>query len=113
MLVASAGEDSKIKLVSRDTGTLRKAWYLNHGAVYAVAFSPGEGSSISAGFKDGIVMVLDVATGQEVCTLMGHTDWVSSVSFSPDGKLLASGSGDKTVMIWDLATGKQAMDARV
>ncbi|KAJ5471551.1 hypothetical protein N7530_008908 [Penicillium desertorum] len=37
--------------------------------------------------------------------LEGHSDWVSSVAFSPQGGLLASGSYDKTIRIWDTATG--------
>jgi WD40 repeat protein len=37
-------------------------------------------------------------------TLLGHSDWVVSVSFSYDSKLLASTSHDKTVRIWDTAT---------
>ncbi|WP_293061991.1 MULTISPECIES: hypothetical protein [unclassified Moorena] len=32
--------------------------------------------------------------------LKGHRDWVSSVSFSPDGQLIASGSRDKTIKLW-------------
>ncbi|MDB9539315.1 serine/threonine-protein kinase [Anabaenopsis arnoldii] len=39
-------------------------------------------------------------------TLIGHSHWVVSVAFSPDGQTLASGSVDKTIKLWDVKTGK-------
>ena len=51
------------------------------------------------------VKIWDSASGICLQTLEGHGDYVSSVSFSPDGKFLVSGSADKTVKILDSASG--------
>ncbi|PNG99066.1 Vegetative incompatibility protein HET-E-1, partial [Tetrabaena socialis] len=36
----------------------------------------------------------------------GHTYYVSSVAFSPDGRQLASGSVHGILRLWDIATGQ-------
>jgi hypothetical protein len=45
--------------------------------------------------------------GKERLCLRGHEKAVSTISFSPDGKILVSGSKDLTVRLWSVATGKQ------
>ena len=40
----------------------------------------------------------------------GHSSFVNSVAWSPDGKYIASGSGDRTVQVWEAATGNRIID---
>ncbi|HVS72085.1 MAG TPA: hypothetical protein VHQ47_12590 [Phycisphaerae bacterium] len=47
------------------------------------------------------------AAEEGMVSLKGHTDGITALAFSPDGKLLASGSGDRTIIIWDVHSGKQ------
>ena len=35
-------------------------------------------------------------------TFKGHKEWVTSVSFSPDGTMVASGSNVDTIKLWNL-----------
>ena len=43
--------------------------------------------------------------GPLVCTLEGHTGWVTAVAIIPDGRHAVSTSHDRTVQMWDLENG--------
>ncbi|EED20635.1 platelet-activating factor acetylhydrolase isoform 1B alpha subunit, putative [Talaromyces stipitatus ATCC 10500] len=45
-------------------------------------------------------------------TLEGHSDWVCSVAFSPDGQTVVSGSYDNTIKLWDAKTGSEPQTLR-
>ncbi len=46
---------------------------------------------------------------QHITNLKGHTRYIESLAFSPDGNTLATGSSDHTVRLWDTTTGEHKM----
>jgi WD40 repeat protein len=56
---------------------------------------------LASGSLDTTVVIWDAKSGERLKTLKGHSDYVYSVSCSPDGKYFASGSRDKNVKIWE------------
>jgi WD40 repeat protein len=113
-LLASGSVDKTIKLWDVATGREVRTLSGHTSWVTSVAFSPDGRllASCSCGKVEnyncvqGEIKLWEVASGREVRTLTGHTDWVWSVAFSPDGRLLASGSLDKTIKLWDVASGR-------
>src|SRR6266568_8060498 len=46
-----------------------------------------------------------ITLGSLLFTYHGHTDYVFTVAWSPDGKRIASGGNDNTVQVWDAVGG--------
>ena len=63
--------------------------------------------ALASGSADETVKIWDVATGNQLFSLKGHAEGITSVAFSSDNKHLASRSCDQTVKIWDSGTGKE------
>jgi tricorn protease-like protein len=72
--------------------------------VSALKFSPDGTMLAVGGYRE--VRLIDPASGNAIGTLNGHADYVRSVAFSPDGKLIAAAGGapqtEGEIRIWDV-----------
>ena len=73
-----------------------------------IAVSPDSKLLASTSSTNGhaAILVRDIATGEILQTLLGHSAPVVSLAFSKDNRKIVSGSADMTARVWDLASPK-------
>ena len=69
-------------------------------------------SKIAMGGPGRRVRIYDTRTSQVLANIKKHTDWVTSLAFSPDGVLLASGDRNGGLYVWEAATGNEFLNLR-
>ncbi|MGG6265246.1 NB-ARC domain-containing protein [Leptolyngbya sp. AN03gr2] len=114
-LLVSCSNDHTIRLWNINSGQLLRTLRGHQGLVWRAIFSP-DGHTIASCGGDQTIKLWNASSGwlsqknseEELCfrTIEGHTDWVSTISFSPDQQMLASGSFDQTIKLWNLTTGE-------
>ena len=90
---------------------VQRTWKVekNGRPLSGLAYS-ADGQRLATISDDGMVQVLDTATGEVLCTLPRGPSVAASVAFAPDGRKLATASKDGHVRVWDLATEKVVLD---
>ena len=72
---------------------------------------------MATGGTDDTVTLWDLTDRAQPRTLgqplQGHSAWVRSVAFAPDGHTLATGADDSTVMLWDLTHPEMTVDSEI
>ena len=102
-IVVENGSD--ITLRRRD-GSFIKSLY---GSYQSPVFSrDGQAIYTASVFGETLIAsILKIDTKNRInFNFRGHRNTITSISFSPDGKMLASGSKDKTIKLWSLESRK-------
>ncbi|EDO18707.1 hypothetical protein Kpol_1055p64 [Vanderwaltozyma polyspora DSM 70294] len=60
---------------------------------------------VALSLDDFSIVIIDVVTQKIVRQLWGHSNRITSLDFSPDGRWIVSASLDATMRTWDLPTG--------
>ncbi len=101
-LFASGDRTGTLTIRDAATGAILQSVALGQGLnLYGLDFAPNSGT-IAVGASDGKIHLVDVARGEVIHQLTGHTSGVTSVDFSPNGRLLVSSSFDDTARVWDV-----------
>jgi WD40 repeat protein len=81
---------------------------LNTNGVNTVLFLP-DSKRLVSGHNDNTIRVWDLSKKKELRRLVGHTDWVSALACTEDGKTLASSSDgiDPVIRLWNPDDGRQ------
>ena len=113
--VVTVSDDKTARIWDVATGREIAILRGHEDAVQLAAFSPDGGSVVTTSHNDSDMLgtvenaprVWDAATGKEVAIMRGHDSVVSSVAFSPDGKIVVTASLDRTARLWETATGRE------
>jgi WD40 repeat protein len=68
--------------------------------VLAADISPDQ-SLIALGGPSRLVKIFNASSGKMLCKIKKHTDWVTALCFTPDGKYLISGDRTGGLSVWD------------
>jgi WD40 repeat protein len=112
--LATFGQDGRVLLWDVETRQQYEPALLGHAsAVIDGAFSP-DGRLLASGDWGGTIIVwelpdlltFDGSTAAQPVSyrLVGHSNQVIGIAFSPNSQILASGSGDGTIVLWDVAS---------
>lgn len=88
-------------MVGHDTSVNQVAWHPNGAYVFSASDQ-----------ADKTIRMWSVQTGECVRIFTGHTDTLSALECSPNGKILASADHSGTIFLWNIEESKQIKRCR-
>ena len=100
----TTGQDRRMNIYNLNTGKQMRSYKNDAVAagLYKSDIDPS-GMYIAACAFDKMISVFDFFSGDLIAQVQGHSELVTGVRFSPDGRYLLSIGGDGCIMMWKLA----------
>jgi WD40 repeat protein len=105
--VATGGHDGKLILWDPVSGQLVREWPIFNFPA-GMTFSPDSKLIATPAQRVGVVLY-SVEAGEVVQSLMGHSDGLGGIAFSPGGDRVFTSSWDRTVKVWDPISGQETL----
>ncbi|XP_057216483.1 gem-associated protein 5 [Triplophysa rosa] len=135
------GDEKGVVVCYRYSSNDTQSFFPEPRTIFCLSCSPHEENYIAVGYKDGMIVVIDISKkGDVIHRLRGHDDEIHALAWCPQpreeplyvrcteentdgsngltegaeaGCYLASGSRDQTVRIWSTARGKGVMTLKL
>ena len=110
-LLATSDAESVVRVWDWTSGIVVQT--LKHPSGVRAIFWHPEGHWLATACEDYRIHLWDVANGQEIAALQGHTGVVVDVGFNRDGSVLYSRTWDESLRLWDTASRKELLSRQV
>ena len=100
--IASGSNDGTVRIWNPATGSAVSILKCNFAQVFAVEFCPRGQQLAVAGADKNTVCVFDLGTDTLTALLIGHSQAVLAMSWSPCSTQIMTGSADNTTRVWDV-----------
>jgi WD40 repeat protein len=102
--ILTACQDRQIRVYSVDSAKLTstmKGTLSEEGTLIKIAMDPS-GQYFATSSTDKLLSIFDYQTGECVATASGHSELITGLKFSVNGRTLTSVSGDGCIFVWKL-----------
>ncbi|MFO1500216.1 MAG: protein kinase [Verrucomicrobiota bacterium] len=107
--IATSSWDNTARVWDAVTGVELRRVQAGVGAIMVLSFSR-DGQRLATGCAtEKTVKVWDLNNTNLLLTLSGHSNFVNSAAFSPNGRRILTGSLDGTARIWDASNGQEQL----
>jgi WD40 repeat protein len=100
--------DDTVVVINTDSGEVARQLTGDGSGIWSVGWMP-DGETLAGGTTDGAILFWrldEVQEGRASWKVQKHLNWVSGISFSPDGAYMATSGADNKIVLTELENEK-------